>query len=203
MASAQLTDRQQQIKALMQEGKDPKQIAAQLKITPNAVYQQLRRMRDGRKSGGSKAGKSPAPAKSTTATSPTTQTHVLGEVKTARPVTPLQSIRNRRDEINAEIRAAQSERDAAQRALAKAEEAASKVSERYATELANLTAAEAALKGEAAPAKAKNNAKAAKAPTTRPRAASGAKNNGTPAPEKDSAPPETSEPAQPGPVAVG
>lgn len=60
MAAAELTPRQKQIKALKDEGKTAKQIAKKLKITENAVYQQLRRIKAGgggaaKKSGGSKA----------------------------------------------------------------------------------------------------------------------------------------------------
>lgn len=59
MAAAELTPRQKEIKALKDQGKTAKQIAKKLKITENAVYQQLRRIKSGgggaKKSGGSKA----------------------------------------------------------------------------------------------------------------------------------------------------
>lgn len=215
MASAQLTERQQQIVDLQKEGKKAPEIATILGITPNGVYQQIRRMRDAKKTGSTKSAKpSTKPAKPTsTGTSTGTEQFALGQAKSLRPVTPLQSIRNRRDEIKAEIRSADAEREAAQRALAKAEEAATKLTDRYASELGNLDAAEAALKGTTLAASPKPPARAAKSPqASTPRPKGAAKNNGsgqapakpeatkvaeaTPSPEAPVAP-------KPGPVAVG
>jgi uncharacterized coiled-coil protein SlyX len=56
MATQNLTPRQQEIKALMEQGKKPKDIAKKLKISENAVYQQIRRIRSGGASGRSTSG---------------------------------------------------------------------------------------------------------------------------------------------------
>src|SRR6201988_4992060 len=120
---ADLPERQQQIKALYDADKTPPQIAAELGITTNAVYQQLRRMKD---RAGAPAKKSPAkktvkraPASRTTAAgkkaakavlSPTIPTDTMPPVpapvqKTERLVTPLQAIRARIDTPLQAIRA--------------------------------------------------------------------------------------------------
>lgn len=56
MAKQELTPRQTEIKALMEQGKKPKDIAKKLKISENAVYQQIRRIREGGASGRSTSG---------------------------------------------------------------------------------------------------------------------------------------------------
>lgn len=168
---AQLTERQQQIVGLQKEGKTAPQIAEALSITTNAVYQQIRRMRGGaakpkaaKKSGPKSAGTKTTASSGTTGTANVTAT----PTPTPRPLTPLQSLRSRRDEISADIKEAQSERDAALRTYAKAQESLEKLTGRYAEELARLDAAEHALKGttpepevvaapEPAPAAAKAN----------------------------------------------
>lgn len=45
MATAKLTERQKEIKALLDKGQTPDQAAKRLKISTNAIYQQVRRMR--------------------------------------------------------------------------------------------------------------------------------------------------------------
>ncbi len=188
MATAQLTERQQQIVDLQKEGKKAPEIAKILGITPNGVYQQIRRMRDA-KSGASTA-KAAKPS-SSTGNAPTSVENITGTIKQARAVTPLQSIRNRRDEITAEIKSVQAEQDAAARALTKATDAATKIQERYEAELSNLMAAEAALKGEAPPAKVPATpkpGKSAAASTPRPKAADAKKSGKSPAKSNGTAP---------------
>jgi hypothetical protein len=87
----ELTPRQQQIHDLLEEGKSPPQIAKKLRITTNAVYQQIRRMRNsggssrsrsrtsGRKSGGSsrRATRTSTPARPAAAPKPMTAEELI------------------------------------------------------------------------------------------------------------------------------
>lgn len=146
-----LTETQKKVAALVKEGKKPSEIATILDTSTNNVYQHLRRMRDAK--GGAKpkapakgktaAKKTPAAAKATPAVTATT-----GQMKALRPLTPLQSIRARRDEINADIKVFAAERDSAVRAADKAREALDKITARHVGELGSLDAAEAALTGK-------------------------------------------------------
>lgn len=182
---AQLTERQQQIVGLQKEGKTAPQIAEALSITTNAVYQQIRRMRGGaakpkaaKKSGPKSAGTKTTASSGTTGTANVTAT----PTPAPRPLTPLQSLRSRRDEISADIKEAQSERDAALRTYAKAQESLEKLSGRYAEELARLDAAEHALKGTSP----EPEAVAAPEPAPEP-APAAAKANGTTPPKRKTA----------------
>lgn len=199
-----LTDRQQQISDMQKQGMKAPEIAAALSITTNAVYQQLRRMRTGtkttsakkttpKKTGAKSGPKSAGTAAAAASGQPASTPNITASVKPARPLTPLQSLRGRRDEISADIKAAEQERDAAKRALDKAQEAVEKVSSRHKEELDRLDQAEAALTGKpvAGPAKIepaktaspKPTGKPASAATPRPKASdakkSGSKNGGS------------------------
>ncbi len=203
----QLTARQTEIKGLIEQGMKAPQIAQQLGISPNAVYQNIRRMKD--RSGSAPKAKTSGDT-TAKAAKPATP-NITGQGRPTRPVTPLQSLRDRREEIKGEIKAAESERDTAQRAATKAQEAMDKLAARYADELTRLDAAEAALKGEAAPTKPQAPArtgKPAEAATPRPKSTgkkSGAKSNGTgPAPDAATqAANEAKIDAQPTPPVVG
>lgn len=146
-----LTARQKEIKGLQAEGLKPPEIAERLGVSPNAIYQQLARMRKSGKSGGSsktnarkggsKATQKPAAARPARPAAP-------AQAKPARPLTPLQAIRERRSEIEAEVKAATADLEAAEKALEKAREAHTTVTTRFDEELAHLNGAEAVLKGE-------------------------------------------------------
>ncbi len=170
-----LTERQQEIVDLQKQGLKTDQIAAMLSITPNAVYQHIRRMRESKGETKPKATAKTQAAKKTgdvsaTGTTSTTTTTMLPASK---PLTPLQSLRLRRDEIEADIKSAKAEAEAAARAATKADEVLAKINARHAEELGRLDAAEAALKGttattappklaavaDAAPEAAKSNGK--------------------------------------------
>lgn len=154
-----LTERQKEIKGLLKQGKTAKDIGQALSITENAVYQQIRRMRKagenvgtqratgsrkastrGRKVGRQSSRK--APVLEPTATPPAVDpTPPIA----ARPATPLQSVRNRRAEINADLKLAETEVTAAEKAHETAKAAHAKLKDRHAVELKALDAAEKAL----------------------------------------------------------
>lgn len=208
MAKAQLTERQQEIKSLIEQGKDANQIGAELGISPNAVYQHLRRMRQagsvkpkaaaaaakstpksGRKSGGT----SPAAPAAKPAPAPAPEIVV-------RESTPLQAIRARRDEIKASVKDAADALVVANAALREAQAAYDKASGKHADELKMLDGAESALTG-----KKIVDGKVAKAAPKRQRApkASESQNGTTDAPKAASAPASApSAPAEPAPAAT-
>ena len=152
MAATALTDRQQQIKALLDQSKTPHEIGEALGITENAVYQHIRRMR----SAGHKLTAKPSAAKPKRADKPSdaTQLNRLFNVAAADPVSPLAAVRARKDVIVAELKIAEHAVADARTALEKAQQANDRVSERHAAELKTLQAAEAALTAKPA-AKAK------------------------------------------------
>jgi biotin operon repressor len=166
----ELTERQKEIKGLLQDGKTAKEIASDLNISDNAVYQAIRRMRSGganvstptgragRKNGGTKAKRGAkrqaAPA------APKIPEMDLG---TIRAITPLQSVRNRRSEIQAEVREAGHAVAEAEGALRAAKSTAERIQARFKDELKSLDQAERAL----APKRAATNGGAAKSSKTR------------------------------------
>lgn len=136
-----LTKRQQEIVELQKQGKKPAEIGQALNISTNAVYQQIRRMRDG---SSAKAASRPRTAK----VAEERPSDSSSDLRVAtRAVTPLQALRARRDEIEADIKAALAARDAAQKTLDKAQGDLDRINTRNADELKRLEAAEAALKG--------------------------------------------------------
>jgi DNA-binding CsgD family transcriptional regulator len=153
-----LTERQEQIKGLLKQGKSAKQIAKSLKISENAVYQQIRRMRKAGENVGTKraTGTRASAAKKTgrqsarkrpslEPTLPQAPGNIPEPPIAARPPTPLQSVRNRRAEIHADIKLAETEVTAAQRALDAAKAAHAKLKDRHGDELKSLDTAEKAL----------------------------------------------------------
>lgn len=149
-----LTPRQQQIKKLLDQGKKAKQIANQLGISENAVHQHKRRMKD---AGGSKpatATRSRAQSSGTkrtqsrTAATPRRPAPAPAKPAEARPVTPLQAVRHRRQEITHALKDVREEHEAAIKAVEHAREQREKAEARYADELNQLDAAERALTGE-------------------------------------------------------
>lgn len=140
---AKLTDRQQRIKDLFQEGKNAREIAKILKITPNGVYQQRRRIRD-IEGGGSR---SRTPGRQSSRRGGTGSSALRPPAPTPRP-TPLQAIRHRRDEIRAQVKVAADNLADAERELKGAQEAHDKLQARHAEELKQLDKAESALTGK-------------------------------------------------------
>lgn len=176
-----LTDRQKQIKTALQAGKKADEIANELGITTNAVYQQIRRMRNagtsvkaGRKSGG-KAGRKSAATKPAV-----TPQNRAGQAAAATPeprvATPLQAIRARRSEIEADVKEADSAFKEAAREAEKRKEALDKLTEKHTEELKRLDVAEQAVKGELpkAAAKPKSGGKSPAKPKSAPKATEGA-----------------------------
>jgi DNA-binding CsgD family transcriptional regulator len=152
---ADLTERQQQIKSRYDADKTPPEIAAELGITVNAVYQHLRRMKVAKAKGKTETAKVKAPVAAKTPARrgrppkvATQAAEVLAAaVKTPAPVaaTPLQAIRARMADILATHREMDAAVSASARALKLAQEQAAKAKGKTEAELAQLRTAEAAL----------------------------------------------------------
>lgn len=183
-----LTPRQQEIKSLLDKGKSAKQIAKSLKISENAVHQHKRRMgitgskpaasSSNRRSGSGGGSKRTRTRATGGRQSRATQPRPAPAPAAPAHVTPLQSVRHRRDEINHELRDVRAEHEQAVKAAERAAEVLAKAEARYADELKQLDAAEAALTG-----KAPEPAKPSRQPS-RSRNGSGAKGQGKQATEK-------------------
>lgn len=160
--AAQLTERQQEIKALLDKGNTPAEVGKALGISENAVYQARARIRKAtRKRGGSTkrttGRKSGASTRTRTRRSTTPRTGLLSPTDggtgttantvTDRPTTPLQAVRARQAEIKASLHESEKAVADARRELAKVEELYEKATARVNGELAKLNAAEAALTG--------------------------------------------------------
>jgi hypothetical protein len=180
MAKSQLTPRQKEIKGLQKQGKNAREIAAELGITENAVYQQLRRARQvtgeakpaaakpkakaAAKSGRKSAAKPAATAAVAATPAPAAANR---QVKSEpRVMTPLQAIRARRDEASKGLRDAEAAVTEAKRALAKAEETRDKIQAKVTPELTQLDNAEAALKATETATASEPEAPAAEATAT-------------------------------------
>lgn len=199
----QLTDRQREIVTLLDQGKTPREAAEALDITENAVYQHIRRIREGghkvtsasNAQGSRSRGRSTARTRQAPATAP--EAPATATPAEPRAMTPLQAIRYRRATIEQETKAAHAQVLAAEKVLAQAREAAERVLAKHGEELDHLISAEAALTGKPAP---KPPAK----PRSRSRSASKA-NGSTPAtPQAQTSAAPAPEPAEgdPGNAAV-
>jgi biotin operon repressor len=164
-----LTERQTQIKTLLDEHKTPREIGAVLEISENAVYQHIRRMRDGghhlnttpgkrgRKPKGPLVPVAPASTKATTELSREQLTPAAPAAR-AKPSrgprrasianSPLAAVRARRAEIATEIDAVDAVVAQARAAYERAQAQATEVHERHRTEIRQLDSAETALLGE-------------------------------------------------------
>lgn len=159
MAKSQLTERQQEIKNLMDKGRTPAEIGEALDITTNAVYQQLRRMsnRSGKPAAKSttkaKTASKPAakrtPAKRAPAKRPSRPTPAPAPAPAPEPrvMTPLQAIRARRTEIESVVKESKATLDAAVKAANAAKETHEKLVGQRRDELSALEKAEAAITG--------------------------------------------------------
>lgn len=198
MAAAQLTERQQEIKKLLDAGKTPREVGEALEITENAVYQHIRRMRTGgtklttatsrgSNKSGNKSGNKSSGSRSRSRRATPTPAPAATE---PRPMTPLQAIRARMSVIELEHREADNAVTSAERALKSATESAEKVKSRHDAELAQLRTAEGALTGKPVWAAPK------KAPTRqRPSRAKGSRAAANGATADDARPPAEAPPA--------
>jgi DNA-binding CsgD family transcriptional regulator len=199
MAKQQLTERQQEIKDRIEQGKTADEIGQELGITANAVYQQIRRMRQGKgttrkaaapKNTGRKSAGTP-PAKAAAAPAPVVETVV-------RTQTPLQAVRARRDEIKASVKDAADALTVANTAVREAQLAYDKAWSKNEPELKVLDAAESALTGKKV---VDGKAQAPKPkPASAPKAsgkANGRAKGAEPVSEPASAPGESVEPPAP------
>jgi hypothetical protein len=186
MATATLTPKQKQVKDLLDQGKTPAEVAKTLKVNVNSIYQHIRRMgasgattkRAGakrttaRKSTARKstARKSTtrkpstrrsATRKSTTRRAPRrpTPAPAPAPVAEARAMTPLQAIRHRKSEIEAQITESARRVAEAEKVYNSEKDSHAKLEANRADELKQLTAAEAALSG-AKPKPKRSSAKA-------------------------------------------
>jgi IS30 family transposase len=166
-----LTERQQQIKDLMEQGQKPDEIAKKLGITTNAIYQQLRRMRGGAKKTGRKSARKPqAPARGGS------RLPAAPPAPAPAHITPLQAVRARRDEIKHEVRDCDQAVAAARRALDAAIAQSEKVAARHKEELKALDKAEAVLRPQAS---SNGSSPPAKKPASRGKSAPPATSGGT------------------------
>lgn len=141
-----LTERQQQVKDLLEKGNTAPQIAQKLGISTNAVYQQIRRMRGGKKA--KKAGrKSGAKARTASTPSPVSTPGAGFSASVIKPITPQRAVANRRDEIQAEVKESAKTLAEAEKVAARAKEDHVKLSAKHKDELKRLDAADRALRG--------------------------------------------------------
>jgi hypothetical protein len=159
-----LTPRQVEIKTLADAGKTPKEIAAQLSITENAVFQQKRRIRERLGETKPKPGRKAATGGTATATLPPVA---------QRDMTPLQAIRARRSTVERIVAEAWAAAQTAAAAAVTASELHQRVAAKNVPELKQLEVAEAALTGKplakaAAPRKRPSRAKKTPAPAVSP-----------------------------------
>jgi hypothetical protein len=157
-----LTERQQQIKGLLDKGKTPKEVGDALGISENAVYQQRRRIKQA-------SGNGSAPAKRTSARKNTRKTSTrktsqrparrqapaapATQVTTARPADPLSEVQRRKAEIDAQLSSAKTTLDEAAAAHETAQKAYDEAEGGVKQELERLTAVEALLTGKLQPPK--------------------------------------------------
>jgi Homeodomain-like domain len=161
-----LTERQQEIKKLLDEGKTPREVGEALGISENAVYQHRRRMQASaskparRGSHAAKASTSkPAKAASKPAqkrSAPRKRTQSRPAAPASAPAAPeamdpLSAVRHRRDEISLTVTQAKEALDEAAKAHAAAQKAHDDAEAKVKPELERLTAVEALLTGKLKP----------------------------------------------------
>lgn len=141
-----LTERQQEIKALQDQGKTPREIAEALGITVNGIYQQLRRMKAGgaKPSTAKKPAAKPAIKASPAKAPPVPPAHSLPP----REMTPLQAIRARKSAIEAQLKQVAADVQTAAHALEKAGERQTTMAAKHSEELRQLEVAEGVITGQ-------------------------------------------------------
>lgn len=188
---ATLTERQQQVVKLQDQGKSPDQIADAMGITTNAVYQQLRRIHAA--NGGKKTTSRRRSGGSSTRSRARTSARRTPAAPAAAPTTtPLAAIRARRVEIQQQIKESEAVLGERTRAFELAAAEHGRLGEKHRAELAALDKAEGALTGKpvirparrssarkVTPPKAASKTKASRKATSKAKAAS---NGGKPEP---------------------
>lgn len=141
-----LTERQQEIKALQDQGKTPREIAEALGITVNGIYQQLRRMKAGgaKPSTAKKPAAKPAIKASPAKAPPAPPAHSLPP----REMTPLAAIRARKQAIERQLKESASAVSAAAAHLTKTNEGHGTLVAKHAEELRQLEVAEGVITGQ-------------------------------------------------------
>ena len=201
-----LTDRQKEIKGLLDQGKTPKEIGQKLGISENAVYQQRRRIKaasaNGRKPSGNKRQASRAStSRSSTRQRPRQQSQkqrsnhlsVVGEKQEQKAADPLSEVRRRKAEIDSQLSSAKATLDEATKAHETAQKAYSEAEGKVKPELEQLAAVEALLTGKLKPPKPAQKAKAEK-PAEKP---------AEEAPKPPEQPQEQEQEQEPAPAASG
>jgi transposase len=175
-----LTERQQEIKALLDQGKTPKQIGEQLGISENAVYQQRRRIKlagdqprsqtktprkQASKRASKQASKTSRPRQQRQAPAPVAQAE---EDTAAEPANPLNEVRRRQAEIDGMLAEAKTTLDESAKAHATAQKAYDDAESKVKVEMERLAAVEALLTGKLKPPVKAPKAKAEEAPAEAP-----------------------------------
>jgi hypothetical protein len=166
-----LTDRQKQIKKLLDAGKTPREVGEELGISENAVYQQRRRMkqaaadrRAANKSTTTKAASKPAPRKRNAPARKSAAPAASTAASKPEPTDPLSAVRHRRGQLESMVADQKAALDAANSEQQRAQKAHDEAVGKVKAELDRLTAVEALLTGKLAPPKPKRKAEAAPAP---------------------------------------
>jgi hypothetical protein len=156
--ATKLTKRQQEVKKLLDKGKKPREIAQQLGISENAVYQQRRRIRQAVVGIADPAAAPDQPAKQRTARRSTRRSttnrrtsdtpKAVGSALVAKPVTPAEAILARRSVIENQLADSEALLNVARTSYEDAEASHSQLLTEHSAELENLTRAEQALSGK-------------------------------------------------------
>jgi len=175
-----LTERQQEIKKLLDEGKTPREVGEALGISENAVYQHRRRMGASAKKS---SGRSAAPKATKTASKPAQKRTQRKRsqaprqtapapvaVAAAEPVAmdPLSAVRHRQAEIDAMLADSKTALEEATKAHQTAQKAHDDAESKVKPELERLAAAEALLTGKLKPPVKARKAPEPKAETPAP-----------------------------------
>jgi hypothetical protein len=177
-----LTDRQKEIKGLLDKGKTPKEIGAQLGISENAVYQQRRRIKAAQGSprrGSAKradegtrvraaAARAAAPKQQRKRSAPAPAAANGNSGTTQAPADPLGEVRRRKAEIDSWLTGTKATLDDAAAAHEAAQKAHSEAEAKVQKELEQLAAVEAVLTGKLAPPKPQQRRKPAEKPAEAP-----------------------------------
>jgi hypothetical protein len=174
----QLTERQQQIKVLLDQGKKPREVAEILGISENAVYQHRRRMqttKNAKATTGKRRGRPPKPKPPVEQPPPFSiadRVEVEQVHLTVAPMDPLEAIAARRSEIGAKLLDLRTLADESWTVAAGHKEALDAAMAEAEPELYRLDTAEQVLTGQLKPAAPKaSKAKAANGKADTPPAA--------------------------------
>ena len=144
LATRELTPRQQELKALMDQGMKVKEIAAQVGISENAVYQQQARIR---KATGDDGGSRPRRTTARRSRRPSEPPFTVERHSTRMAMTPVEAIQARREEIELEVGMLQRQASDARVAWEELQRAYEERAAEHLAELKALDVAESALTG--------------------------------------------------------